>query len=61
MSTDRPNKRLPLFRPSVLAALIAWAIYEVVFYGLAVPATNGCVREGTRPALNQGLHIRSDS
>ena len=35
MSADRPNKRPPLFRPSVLAALIAWAIYEVVFYGLA--------------------------
>ena len=35
MSTDRRNKRPPLFRPSVLAAVIAWAIYEVVFYGLA--------------------------
>ena len=35
MSTDRPSTRPPLFRPSVLAALVAWAIYEVVFYGLA--------------------------
>jgi len=29
------SKRAPLFRPSLLAALIVWAVYEVVFYGLA--------------------------
>ncbi|NTU71190.1 MAG: CPBP family intramembrane metalloprotease [Coriobacteriia bacterium] len=57
MNAERTDSRPPLLRPSVLAALVAWAIYEVAFYGMAalpgIPYTQwfASASNGVRTAL----------